>query len=764
MFIDKIGFNPFESTENSCSSEGTNAIAAPAVKKTYSFVGSNDVDDVDTSNITFDEKEINNSLEKAGSNAENKNYQVKTTSGINNTKTSASAEKTDTQLSDIFSQIIAAQQKEEFDKANTLTAQYNNLLATRPETEVDTAKIAEIDKEIASLESELSSLSNTKYTQMKNEDEYGQYITEQKENEINSQLKELKLKKYNLERNGKVSAEELSIYFLYLDNEFRSTRLTEKRKYLKYKETQINTEKEKAIKNGDTTQQYILYQQENAIIALDKIFEMDENNINKRINETKSFIETLNTEPIKSTDNNNADKKALLETMQKQTELSYKTIQIASAKSTALQNEDEYQQYVLEQQENEINKQDKELEITKQKLIAKLNGKELSNTQIDILSDKLENEFRLCRIKEKRQYLSYKAIENASAESTAYQNEDEYQLYILEQQKNAINALDKIFEMDQNNIEQLINQQTNSLDILSLDNVKNLNDNDANKKEIESIENKLVEAAQKKAQLYSELSTAMQNEDTQKYNSILSEIEATNSSIIELKVNEAKVLATVNNKEFSSTEEENLKTKLNEEFTTEKSANEKKFAEYKEIQLATLETTQKQQESVGGTITIGQTTTKTVKEDETEPYTENDGTFAFKGKKLYRNGQKYTGEFEGKLYKKGKLFKGVTNGLRYKNGVKLTGKRLGKMYVKGELAQGEVDGKMYNKGKLLNGLATYTPYKEDGKTLDTQNAVTTYYKKGVKATGKYKGKLYVDGALFTGTYKKKTYVKGIRKK
>ena len=77
----------------------------------------------------------------------------------------------------------------------------------------------------------------------------------------------------------------------------------------------------------------------------------------------------------------------------------------------------------------------------------------LNCRMLTLTSYKADIEFRLQRIMEKRQYLSYKSIGIASQKSTAMQNEDEYAQYILEQQENQINALDKIFEMDQTNIE-----------------------------------------------------------------------------------------------------------------------------------------------------------------------------------------------------------------------------------------------------------------------------------------------------------------------
>ena len=699
MFIDKIGLNPFETNaEKSASTQNTNSAATPVIKRTYSFVGCNDVDETDTADMTFDESEINNSLEKAGANNDNATYQVKTTG----TKSSSSASTTeiDTELTDILSQILTAQQNEDFTKANTLMTTYNNLLATRPETGIDTAQISEINKEISSLETQLSTLANEKYTQMQINDEYGQYTTEQKENTINEQLKELKIKRYNLERGGKVSAEELSILAYSLDCEFRLSRITEKRNYITYKSNEIAQQKELAIKNEDEYQQYILEQQENAINALDKILEMDEDNIRCAFNATNTKINILNSEPIKSTDNNNADKKSLLETLKKQQELSYKTIQLASEKSIAMQNEDDQQMTALAKQEDEINEQDKELEITKQKLVAKLNGTELTDSEINSISKKYDCEVMLAKIQAKRQYINYKLIQIASANTTAMQNEDEYAQYNLEQYSDKLMIADDKLDTVCAKLEQALSDGSDA----ALDSATAL------AKEYENID------------------------ISEPYSSY-------------------KYKETGNGTTTTTT------TRTTTATTT-----------------TTQTDTEEKQVDRGGVITIGSTNTSTVKAD--EKITENDGTFSFKGKKLYRNGQKYTGEFEGKMYKKGKLYTGTKDGIYYKKGVKYNGtrreflKKAGKhryvygkyKYADGVLAEGEVDGKMYHEGKLLTGLATYTPYKEDGKTVDTTKAVTTYYKKGVKGTGKYKGLFYVNGELFTGTYKNKTYVNGVKQK
>ena len=97
----------------------------------------------------------------------------------------------------------------------------------------------------------------------------------------------------------------------------------------------------------------------------------------------------------------------------------------------------------------------------------------LNCRMLTLTSYKADIEFKLQRIMEKRQYLSYKTIQIASAKSTAMQNEDEYTQYILEQQENAINALDKIFEMDQTNIE--TQQEAASTELESIQKLLNNN-------------------------------------------------------------------------------------------------------------------------------------------------------------------------------------------------------------------------------------------------------------------------------------------------
>ena len=90
----------------------------------------------------------------------------------------------------------------------------------------------------------------------------------------------------------------------------------------------------------------------------------------------------------------------------------------------------------------------------------------LNCRMLTLTSYKADIEFRLQRIMEKRQYLSYQTIELASVKSTAMQTENEYQQYICEQKENAINALDKILEMDQTNIE--TQQQAASTELESI--------------------------------------------------------------------------------------------------------------------------------------------------------------------------------------------------------------------------------------------------------------------------------------------------------
>ena len=77
----------------------------------------------------------------------------------------------------------------------------------------------------------------------------------------------------------------------------------------------------------------------------------------------------------------------------------------------------------------------------------------LNCRMLTLTSYKADIEFRLQRIMEQRQYLSYKTIGIADLKSKAMQAEDKYAQQLLEEQENQINAMDKIFEMEQTNIE-----------------------------------------------------------------------------------------------------------------------------------------------------------------------------------------------------------------------------------------------------------------------------------------------------------------------
>ena len=90
----------------------------------------------------------------------------------------------------------------------------------------------------------------------------------------------------------------------------------------------------------------------------------------------------------------------------------------------------------------------------------------LNCRMLTLTSYKADIEFRLQRIMEKRQYLSYQTIGIASVKSQAMQNKDDYTQYMCEQKENAINALDKILEMDQTNIE--TQQQAASTELESI--------------------------------------------------------------------------------------------------------------------------------------------------------------------------------------------------------------------------------------------------------------------------------------------------------
>jgi len=100
----------------------------------------------------------------------------------------------------------------------------------------------------------------------------------------------------------------------------------------------------------------------------------------------------------------------------------------------------------------------------------------LNCRMLTLTSYKADIEFRLQRTMEKRQYLSYKSIGIASQKAEALQNENKYQQYILEQQENAINAMDKILEMEEKNIQtqqEAASTELESIQKLLSNNIKN---------------------------------------------------------------------------------------------------------------------------------------------------------------------------------------------------------------------------------------------------------------------------------------------------
>lgn len=72
---------------------------------------------------------------------------------------------------------------------------------------------------------------------------------------------------------------------------------------------------------------------------------------------------------------------------------------------------------------------------------------------LTLTSYKADVEFKLQKIMEKRQYLSYQTMTLATTKTQAMQKEDETLMAQCENQENIINQWDKIMEMDQKNIE-----------------------------------------------------------------------------------------------------------------------------------------------------------------------------------------------------------------------------------------------------------------------------------------------------------------------
>ena len=76
-------------------------------------------------------------------------------------------------------------------------------------------------------------------------------------------------------------------------------------------------------------------------------------------------------------------------------------------KSTAMQSGDKKAQYLLEQQENDIDKQIKEINVKLAKESAEAEGRTLSNTEMSLIEKKSDNDFQIARVKEKQYYLNY---------------------------------------------------------------------------------------------------------------------------------------------------------------------------------------------------------------------------------------------------------------------------------------------------------------------------------------------------------------------
>ncbi|WP_397539202.1 hypothetical protein [Rummeliibacillus pycnus] len=129
--------------------------------------------------------------------------------------------------------------------------------------------------------------------------------------------------------------------------------------------------------------------------------------------------------------------------------------------------------------------------------------------------------------------------------------------------------------------------------------------------------------------------------------------------------------------------------------------------------------------------------------------------------------------YKSKLYKNGKLFTGIVEITTNKNGFKVTEKKYyqnGKLftgltkdntyYKKGVEASGLYKGYYYRYGKIFTGTNhKYNTYYKNGKPF-TGLSGDNYYVNGVYATGFYKDYYYKNGYLLTGNLEGIYYDKG----
>jgi len=437
-------------------------------------------------------------------------------------------------------------------------------------------KIENLVKTKNYLDFQLLSYASQKSTAMQSEDKKAQYILEQQENSIYDKLREVivDLEKATAEADGRIlSNTEISLIEQKSYNDFQIARVKDKQYYLNYKLAEIQQQKIVAEQNNDSNALYALEQQENAIMALGKIFDKDAAYIAEMLKSTNESLELLQKYP-----NNPEIENAVKQKLKIAKEL----FSLAEEKSTAMQTEDEYGQYLIEQEENKRCEKLKDIRVDIEKAMAKADGRTFSSTEKTLIESVEHLKFQVDRICEKRNYLSSKLSGLSQHKSMAMQAEDEEALYILEQQENSVNSLDKIFEQDQTAIEESLQEMEELLAT-----VQKYSDN----AKIQNIAKTKISLLEQSSELAQKKSMAMQAEDATTMKNLQQEEDNIQQKSKDLEVQLKQQIAREEGKTLSSKEISNLKKELDNEYDKQNALTIRQYMSYKLIGIAQQKTT-----------------------------------------------------------------------------------------------------------------------------------------------------------------------------
>ncbi len=256
--------------------------------------------------------------------------------------------------------------------------------------------------------------------------------------------------------------------------------------------------------------------------------------------------------------------------------------ELKAKQNEAMKAEDDEAQYNLEQQENALQVQKKELLLQKAAEDAQAQGRTISTAETSLLSQKIDADFRIQRADEKRSYLEMRA---EAIEEEIKNTQDAYAKYILEQQLNNITALDNIYEMEITNIKKQEKQLEDSLKILQ-NNYSSSNANPTNNAELAKILTDKADLQAQMIELASQKATAIQTEDDAKQMSIEQEEIALFEKLKKLEVEQAKIQAKIDGKTLTDTEISIIEESLEADFALGRVMEKRQYLSYKQIGIA----------------------------------------------------------------------------------------------------------------------------------------------------------------------------------